>query len=161
LGVGVTIPDLDEHGLLPQGIHEATLEEVRDSFVEAENRDRRGDIWEGFSSYLEFLRNFDPISIIYLDGSYMTSKEKPQDIDVIVELPSPQDFQAISDDPRSSRLFKKKEMKRRFRTDPWPHYPGIPPESRILDLFQRLRHSTAHDLGLPPTHRKGIIKVAI
>jgi len=39
------IPDLNEDGLLPEGIHEASLEEVRERFGRFQRTDRRPDLF--------------------------------------------------------------------------------------------------------------------
>lgn len=64
--------------LLPPGIHEATLEEVRLAFA---TNSRRRALFKGLSRGLKSLKHAG-CSVIYLDGSYVSDKTFPGDYDV-------------------------------------------------------------------------------
>lgn len=76
------IPDLDDingapWGVLPQGIHWATLDEIRAMF--AVNKHRR-KLFEGFILAAHSLKQAG-CKCIYLDGSFVTGKPNPEDYD--------------------------------------------------------------------------------
>lgn len=64
--------------VLPPGIHEATLLDVKQSFA---TNAKRKTLYEGFVKGCEALK-FAGCSIVYLDGSYITEKQSPGDFDV-------------------------------------------------------------------------------
>jgi hypothetical protein len=64
--------------ILPAGIHEATIDEVRDRFV---NNEKRQMLFAGLEKGISDLLKAG-CSQIYLDGSYVTSKSNPNDYDV-------------------------------------------------------------------------------
>ena len=64
--------------VLPPGIHQADLDEIKATF--ATNTWRR-DLFNGFVEAAGRLRSAG-CSIIYLDGSYVTGKPRPRDFDV-------------------------------------------------------------------------------
>lgn len=72
------IPSLDENGSLPIGEHRATLEEVEKAF--GSQNDRRKGLMRGLRLACEMFQNagFD---LIWVDGSFVTDKEEPNDID--------------------------------------------------------------------------------
>jgi hypothetical protein len=72
------IPNFDPDGNLPPGIHPATIKEVEAKFA---TNFKRKVIFEGLLRLIDDLRKIG-CSIIYLDGSYITTKELPGDMDI-------------------------------------------------------------------------------
>lgn len=72
------IPNLEENGELPVGIHIATVEEVEDRF--GKPNDRRKLLMNGLKSALE---KFEKVEVkkVFVDGSFTTDKDEPNDID--------------------------------------------------------------------------------
>lgn len=75
------------HPLLGPGAHRLTLTEARSLCVEAFSTSvRRPALFAELLRLLDFLDQF-PISLsLWLDGSYLTEKIEPDDIDVVVEF---------------------------------------------------------------------------
>jgi hypothetical protein len=71
------IPDLDSKGMLPRGIHKATLDELRKRFATSTRREKL------FDGLIEALRNMKGAGVerVYIDGSFVTNKVSPNDID--------------------------------------------------------------------------------
>jgi len=76
------IPQFTADGLLPQGVHPATLEEVLERFGDNE---RRQQLLRGLSEALHLLRSAG-CRRIYINGSFVTAKERPNDIDVCWDI---------------------------------------------------------------------------
>lgn len=83
------LPEFDEHGNLPPGIHQATLHEVVDRFGDSRSLKRRS-VTNSFEEFYDFIQEF--AVGIYINGSYVTSKLAPNDVDLLVILPSDFDF---------------------------------------------------------------------
>ena len=77
------IPEFDERGYLPPSVHVATLDEVRQRFG---NNVRRNELLSNFNVLLEVIRRVGA-SRLFLDGSFVTDKEIPGDIDAILVIP--------------------------------------------------------------------------
>ena len=75
------IPQFDAEGLLPPGIHWATLEEVTTVFG---NTPWRRQLLAGLEMAMESLRRAG-CRTVYVDGSFVTSKEIPNDFDACWE----------------------------------------------------------------------------
>ena len=76
------IPDFVAQGLLPEGVHPATLEEVRQRFGGNERRDK---LLTGLAEALRLLRAAG-CRRVYINGSFVTSKELPNDIDACWDI---------------------------------------------------------------------------
>jgi predicted nucleotidyltransferase len=76
------IPRLRRDGTLPVGVHQATLDQILAAYAPInEQRQLLNDslwrvVWE--------LRKHNPTYDIYVDGSYVTSKAEPGDVDLLV-----------------------------------------------------------------------------
>lgn len=75
------IPAFDENGLLPPGIHWASWEEVADRFERTPWRRR---LMAGLRTAMENLKNAG-CRTVYVDGSFVTDKEAPNDFDACWE----------------------------------------------------------------------------
>lgn len=78
------IPAIIEGGVLPEGIHDCSLDEVRAMFAASGERAR---LLDRFHHFLDRLGEFVPgmNTTIYLDGSFITQWEGCNDIDVVLE----------------------------------------------------------------------------
>jgi hypothetical protein len=76
------IPEWSANGDLPPGIHVAARKEVRDRL--AFNPWRR-KLLDGFESACKLLRRAG-CSLVYLDGSFVTRKERPGDFDACWDI---------------------------------------------------------------------------
>lgn len=72
------IPNFNEDGNLPPGIHKATWEEIETKFG---NTVHRKKLLEGLKLGIKALKVVG-CSKIYLDGSFITNKPRPNDYDV-------------------------------------------------------------------------------
>ncbi|MBI1927129.1 hypothetical protein HYR99_23165 [Candidatus Poribacteria bacterium] len=71
------IPQLNAVGELPAGIHETTLDEVEGVFAQTAKR----RIWfEGLKHAVENLKATGVLRV-HIDGSFVTSKAEPNDVD--------------------------------------------------------------------------------
>ena len=77
------IPSLDRHGLLPPGVHNCTLTEIGQAFGKNIHRQK---LFQYFKKCLrsEIRPAFD--DPIYVNGSFVTDKDQPDDVDVALDL---------------------------------------------------------------------------
>lgn len=82
--------EFNESGLLPQGCHEITLEEIKkyfvDNFPESTTRQSRFDCFMRF--YKDLLKNVKSCIRLLIDGSFVENKVDPYDIDFIIVIDS-------------------------------------------------------------------------
>lgn len=75
------LPDFDDNGNLPPGIHEATIEEVAERFGSG-SPEREVEIRE-LQSFVEWARGSD-VRRLLINGSFVTSVRSPNDVDVVI-----------------------------------------------------------------------------
>ncbi len=80
------IPELNQDGFLPEGIHAASLEEVRERFGRFQRTDRRPALFAKLSTYMAEVRASGLVVAVIVDGSFVTAKDEPSDIDLILVL---------------------------------------------------------------------------
>ncbi|MEQ8788489.1 MAG: hypothetical protein RIC55_19420 [Pirellulaceae bacterium] len=85
------IPDFREDGYLPVGLHTATETEVTFRFGASTRRRRR--LILRLRQWLELAR-LTGVHRFLIDGSFVTTKAEPHDIDAVVLLPS--DFEELA-----------------------------------------------------------------
>jgi predicted nucleotidyltransferase len=152
-GRSVAIPNFTSAGLLPTGIHLATLEEVEFAF--GCGTDTRIRLYESLRAFLELARSFQMFTSIVIDGSFVTNEPDPSDVDVVLILPGPQ----------LKRLMKHSDylklenaaIRERFAIDLFidPDLEGM------ATFFQRLKIEDALQRGVPPRHLRGVVQVAL
>ena len=85
------IPNLNEYGLLPEGIHKATIEEIEHKF--GSGSAKRKELFIGFQELIQLLyKHKRSIKSFLLDGSFVTDKESPGDYDCILIVKKDFDF---------------------------------------------------------------------
>ncbi|MFW0717600.1 DUF6932 family protein [Pedobacter sp. N23S346] len=145
------IPLFDEEGYLPSGIYEASLTKFEAHF--STNLVRK-NIFQGFLRLIADLKKVG-CGTVFVDGSYVTRKEYPKDIDVcwddrgldlnlvIAALPILWDLQHPRD-----------RQQRQYRADVFPAFVTENGSKKMfLDFFQQIK-GEEHK-------QKGIIKINI
>lgn len=83
-GDAVVIPLFDAAGSLPAGRYPATIDEVEQSFVIPFAASlTRADLFAGWKRLRQEIRAIVPVEMEWIDGSFVTAKLDPGDIDVV------------------------------------------------------------------------------
>lgn len=95
------IPEFRPDGYLPEGLHVATEREVETRF--GWGRPRRETLMVRVSKWLALARNVGATRFL-LDGSFVTQKEEPGDVDAVCFLPDDFEEQWLSESPDAVQL---------------------------------------------------------
>jgi hypothetical protein len=144
------IPESDENGFLPEGIHEASLEEVQERFGRFQRTDRRPALFAKLSEFLREARASGLVVAVIVDGSFVTSKDEPSDIDLVLVLRPDHDYHTDLK-PFEYNVLSKRGVRSRFRFDVVSAREGSDEYHRSVNFFQLAKGRS----GL----RKGVIKV--
>src|SRR5262245_27238275 len=82
--VEMPIPALDANGLLPPGVHEASIEEVRELFGQFRETEQRVRLQAALEAFLAEARGTHLVVAVIVDGSFTTGKAQPGDVDIVV-----------------------------------------------------------------------------
>lgn len=147
------IPALNDFGLLPPGIHNCVADEVEANFCDTPARQA---VWQDFQGFLAWVQTKPGPVALFVDGSFVTNKAAPGDIDVAV------DITACSDADQNEWLVAyhrdHARLKREFRTDFYPVIVGVGHD--FTAFFQYVRVDEAFARGAPDGTRKGILRLA-
>jgi len=80
------IPALDQYGLLPDGIHDCTLEEAAGRFGTFQGSDRRPRLWARFMAFVREAKACGLVEAVLVNGSFVTAEPRPNDIDLVLAL---------------------------------------------------------------------------
>jgi Family of unknown function (DUF6932) len=151
------IPDLDEYGFLPKGIHDCSLDEIRASFCFTSARQM---LCSNLATYCDqWRRTTFPIQI-YVDGGFVTRKpEEPKDIDVVIDI-SRLDLRSPEIAIAVRPLFDQKDLRARFNLDVFAFHPALG-SNDLRAFFSYVRPEKRAELGLPDDFRKGLLRVLL
>ena len=90
------LPNLNHEGELPEGIHPATIDEVLSQF--GGGTERRMIATEHLKRIYELAKETEYLQQLLIFGSYITSKPKPNDIDVVLIFDDDFDMAACSEE---------------------------------------------------------------
>jgi hypothetical protein len=128
------IPEFDEHGNLPPGIHHATWNEIVTRYA---TNVRRRELLDGLLDALRSLKGAG-CATAYLDGSLVTSKDHPGDFDACWES------SGVTLNRLDSELLTfsdgRAAQKARYGGELYPaEWPANADGTTYLDFFQRDR----------------------
>jgi hypothetical protein len=144
------IPQVDEAGYLPPGIHDATLDEVEERFGGFQRSDRRMRLFAKLKEYVKEVRRTGMAVTLLIDGSFVTSKPEPNDIDLLLVLKPDHDWTAVLR-PFEYNAITKPGVRRMYRFDLFAVQMGSPDYEKRVAFFQQVRDH--------PDRRKGIVRV--
>lgn len=145
------IPDWTAQGLLPPGVHLATLAEIEMRYCW--NAHRRG-VWQDGMRFLRELIGRNLSYPIYIGGSFTTDKPDPPDLDVVLDLTLADDYHQFL----AAGMFRRErsQIKTDYRVDFCPNLPG---NNDFSSYFQYVGEKTATIKGLKATDRKGVLRI--
>jgi Family of unknown function (DUF6932) len=144
------IPTLDRRGLLPMGLHPCTLEEIREEFGGFQGSDIRPRLFEALRSYVAEARSSAVVAWLVVDGSFVTGKQAPGDIDLLVVLPSDHDFSGMLR-PAAYNVVSRRRVRKSHGFDILVAAERTPEFDQYLAFFQEVKDE--------PGLRKGILRV--
>lgn len=110
------IPALNQIGLLPPGLHDCSLEEVRARFGTFQESDRRQELFRRLTELAAACQRSGLFEALLVDGSFVTAKPAPNDIDLLLVLRPGHDFER--DLPMSEyALVSRPLLRRRYAFD--------------------------------------------
>ncbi|AXV39993.1 DUF6932 family protein [Methanobacterium sp. BAmetb5] len=80
------LPDFDECNCLPKGCHKPSAEEFKERFVEVDGSISRKVIYEGYKEFSSRCSSTEAVLKHWVNGSYITAKLNPGDIDLLVSF---------------------------------------------------------------------------
>lgn len=143
--------------LLPPGIHELSLAELKALAVTPFVADaRRALLFASFQQWLQKLQSLHVKAILWIDGSFLTSKQGPNDIDCIMWDPSTSETLTPEQWTEVRKLTDRNAVKIQFGLDFYIETPA--PEQRLhRQAYFRGMFGFQHDEKTP----KGFVELKL
>lgn len=146
----MAIPGLDGDGFLPVGVHECSLDELQSRFGRFQRSDCRLKLYAKLAAYLRDIRSAGLALWVVVDGSFVTGKDEPGDIDLVLVLPKEHDFRADLR-PFEYNVLSRRMVRKRYAFDVLVARENSPEFTEYVAFFQQVRGGT--------DRRKGVLKV--
>lgn len=146
------IPSFNEYGLLPYGLHECTADEVRGVFGAFNASDRRPRLWRDLERYLTEVQAAGVGKYLVVDGSFVTSKPDPGDVDVLLILRDDLDL-GHPVPPFEYNARSRRYVKREFGLDFYVGFENDASSQKMLEVFHQVKYQ--------PEIFKGLLKIVL
>ena len=146
------LPAFNEYGLLPGGIHDCPIEEAEVRFGRFQQSDRRPQLWAHFREFFREVQAASFIAAILLNGSFVTARPDPNDIDLILVVAPTHDF-ARELSPAEYNVLSAQRVKQRHKLDILAAREDPDQYRRYSRLFQQVRGQ--------PQQTKGIVRIKL
>ena len=131
------IPDFND-GVLPEGVHTCTLEEIAERFGRFDRSNRRQRLTQALMRYIREVRNLRIADALIIDGSFVTMKAEPNDIDLILVLRrAPNPGQELI--PAEYNVASKSMVRSLYGFDIRAVTESSPEYRKYIELFSRIR----------------------
>lgn len=151
--------NFDARGLLPPGVHDATLDEARAAFARFQRSDRRLTLFDKLTAYLAELAKTGWACRVVLDGSFiMPMVDEPNDIDLILVFPAAWNLTRDLR-PFEYNLVTNNFTKREFKVEVFPVAEGSERHRHFLDFFTQVRREWWQKFGWPEGITKGLVRI--
>lgn len=146
------LPELNANGFLPVGVHDCTLAEVRASFGAFQNSDQRPRLFTRLEELAQTMQGSGLFEALLIDGSFVTAKPAPNDIDLVAVLRPGHNFER--DLPMSEyTLVSRTLLRRRFGFDVIIAEQESQLYNNYVEFFSQVRED--------PAARKGLLRVRL
>lgn len=134
------------------GIHAATLTEVRAAFGGFQTNDNRVRLFARLEEMVQAMQRSGLFTALLVDGSFVTAKATPNDIDLIAVLKPGHDFER--DLPMSEyAMVSRAILRRRFGFDVMVAEANTQLFRTYVEFFSRVRDN--------PDTRKGLLRLSL
>ena len=140
------IPTFDRFGLLPGGIHECTIKEIEVDLAWNDNRRRLSALLQKFIA-VDLTPRFTTVPPVVLDGSDVSKKDSPSNINLMLELNNLPD----ADQRPYLEMLAKLSGHRGLLQAVTHHSPLVPDQFSLSPLSLRWMRPSAPGLISPET----------
>ena len=128
------------------------MEEARERFGTFRGSERRARLWTRFAELMREARASQAVVEVLVDGSFVTSKTDPNDLDLVLVVPANHDFSA--DLPIAQyNVLAQRRVRQRFGFDIIVVKTDTENLEQAIAFFQQVRQE--------PDLKKGLLRIRI
>jgi predicted nucleotidyltransferase len=141
------IPQLTPEGYLPEGLHLCTLAEIEERFSYFGRTGRRMALFEHLAAYTKEASQAGGITALIVDGSYVSAKQEPNDIDIVVALADDLDTATLLA-PYFYETISRRRVSKKYRMDILVARDGGREYQKYIEFFSKGRDHSQPKKGL-------------
>ena len=146
------VPPLNDDGFLPPELFDCTLVELREGFGRFQGSDHRSRLFTRLENLFLAMQRSELLESLLVDGSFVTAKLAPNDIDLVAVLLPGHDFER--DLPMSEyALVSRVLLRRRFGFDVIVAERDSHLCKTYIEFFSRVRDN--------PGVKKGLLRLSL
>lgn len=126
------LPDFNEFGDLPEGIHRASIDEIKNVFGSGSSQ--RKTLTRQLLEIINLTRSTGQLREVFIFGSYVTAKPTPNDIDLLLVMSAEFESEDVVGRPRL--VFDAMAAQHLFNASIWWITQRTEPSTRNLMLEQ-------------------------
>ena len=146
------IPEFTENEILPNSIYNCSFEELEGVFGRFQSTDCRIILTRKLKAYIQDLRQSGIGTELIIDGSYVTGKDNPGDIDLILVLEKDFDYSSPIN-PFEYNLASNRAVKRKYGFDVFVEKKGTERYNSLIEFFHKVKEN--------PDLTKGLLKITL
>lgn len=146
------IPDLNDNGLLPEGVHDCSFAELVERFGQFQQSDCRRRLAKRLEEFFREVGATGFAVSIIVDGSFVTEKAEPNDIDLVLVLRAGHNF-STTVRPFEYNVLSRRRVRKSYGFDMLLAEEGQPEFSEFIEFFTQVRGD--------PDVRKGLLRVTL
>ncbi len=143
---------LTSSGFLPPGIHDASLDEIQALFGQFQETDRRQRLFKKLQGLVHQIKSLSFIRHLIVNGSFVTSKPNPEDIDLILAI-EPEILQRAEWAPAEYNALSSQRLRRQYQFDVFVAPADGSAYCQYIELFSRIKGS--------PDGQKGVVRLQL
>ena len=145
---------LNEHGLLPPGSHDLSLDQIDALFGGFQNSERRMNLVKRLREMVAQVGSFSFARHLIVDGSFITSKAEPGDIDIVFVVADGSLPITVPLNPFEYNALSAKRLKKAYQFDVFVVPEGSEAYDHYVSYFARLKEG-------PDGVTKGLVRLAL
>lgn len=145
---------LNSNGVLDVGIHDATVDEIGETFGKFQKTSKRQSLFSELKKLVEQLQSHEFVKHILVDGSFVTSKDVPGDIDLIIGV-SKDIFDRLEIEdikPIEYNVVSARRLRKRYPFDVYVSPIGSESYESYLKFFANLKGAE---------EKKGLVRIKL
>jgi len=146
------LPELNDTGHLPPGLHDCVLGEVLDRFASPKSGVRRVQLGVKLQEFVRDVIATECVVEVIVDGSFVTADASPSDIDVLLVVRTGFDRKRLKSSP-NNLVFNHTQSRRFYKFDVFWAYQESRTRSEYLEHFEKVKTAT--------DRRKGVVRILI
>lgn len=135
---------------LPQGVFDCSFQELKNTFGTTK---RRKELIDKLDKYIQKVRQAGISGWIIVNGSFVTSKEPPGDIDIIL-VRKRDNFLSKPISQLENEVLDKDQIEDKYELHLFPTIQGDKATKKMVSFFSRVKRKG-------PDFKKGLVRLAI